>query len=156
MTPNRPDDFVKTALDRMKVQGLRLTQPRKLVVETLAKTKTPLSAYRIFEQISEHGEQIDVVSIYRTLATLDSLGLVHFVHSADGFMPCTVHDHGQPGIEHAVCDDCGKVIELDLSQETTHDITGQLGKIGFRLRHVRVEIEGQCDTCANENAPGPI
>lgn len=154
MTENARSGFEKVALERMKHSGLRMTKPRKLVVKTLANTEQPLSAYRIHEQISANGGQIDVVSVYRTLSSLDSLGLVHYVHSADGFMPCTMHSHDEAGVEHAVCDDCGSVVELNLSKETAEEITGQLDQIGFKLRHVRVEIEGQCGNCKTQSASG--
>lgn len=155
MSSDNKNDFNEIAIERMKQHGLRITQPRIQVVEALAETDQPLSAYRIKDHIEAQGQKADVVSIYRTLTTLDSLGLVHFVHSSDGFLPCTLHNHEGPGIEHAVCDDCGKVIELDLSKQTTEEISGQLQQIGFQLRHVRVEIEGQCGDCTHKNAPGP-
>src|SRR5690606_13341939 len=106
MPSDEQKEFITLSLDRMKNAGLRLTKPRKMVVEILELSNIPLSAYRIHEQITASGAQADVVSVYRTLTTLDSLGLVHYVHSADGFMACTVDHHHEPGSEHAVCDDC--------------------------------------------------
>lgn len=145
-------EFEQAAFDKLKVHGLRITTPRKAIIACLANASHPLSAYRIKELLDETPAPADVVSIYRTLATLDALGLIHRVHSSDGFLPCTVGVHTEPATEHAICDNCGKVVELAISPQTTSDIQQQVGMIGFRLRHLRVEIEGECEVC-QENTP---
>ncbi len=151
MEKSGKSDFRDTATQKLKESGLRLTIPRKLVIELLRNTKTPLSAYRIKELANQAKSNIDVVSIYRTLATFDSLGLIHRVHSSDGFMPCTIECHSSPGSEHAICDNCGNVTEHHLSKETAAEISMQMKEIGFRIRNFRVEIEGNCINCETKS-----
>jgi Fe2+ or Zn2+ uptake regulation protein len=59
--------------------GFRITMPRVQVIRALADTDRALSAYAVHEKILEVGGKIDVVSVYRILATLQEVGLIHHI-----------------------------------------------------------------------------
>src|SRR5271170_5575021 len=60
--------------------GLRTTQARVSVLDALARSRGPLAAAALVEQL---GGPIELTTIYRTLETLAGKGLVHRVRGAD-------------------------------------------------------------------------
>ena len=76
--PN-PTQFEELALARLKSATYRITMPRVLVVRALASSQIALDPYGIHRKINAEGGKIDVVSVYRILATLSELGLVYQV-----------------------------------------------------------------------------
>jgi len=140
-------EFVALGRTQLKEAGMRITGPRIQILEALAATNRPLNAYALHAQIKAAGGAVDVVSVYRTLSVLSELGLVHFIPSADGFLPCTgVCEHDNQ-TEHLVCDDCGSVTEISIPACTTKDLEEQLQESGFQAREVRIEVLGTCNKC---------
>ena len=92
--------------------GLRRTLPRRVLLRLLAASERPLSAQDIFEQT---GEDINIVTIYRTLNDLTRLELLTRTEFGEGFYryePApgpsdTEHHH------HVVCDRCGSIADFE-------------------------------------------
>ena len=66
-----PQNFVDFALGRLRERGFRITRGRRLVLDALHKSQRPLSPYALHDLLAGQGEQVDTVSIYRTLETLE-------------------------------------------------------------------------------------
>lgn len=66
-------DFVKIATERLKDRRFRITHPKTLVTDTLARTDRPLKAHRLYTAVTSAGSRIEVVSVYRCLAALKKL-----------------------------------------------------------------------------------
>src|SRR5579863_3477841 len=71
--------YEEHCLQELRLAGFRITMPRIQVIRALADATTALSAYAIHERIMESGGRIDVVSVYRILATLHKVGLIHHI-----------------------------------------------------------------------------
>src|SRR5579872_7492363 len=84
--------YEEHCLQELRLAGYRITMPRIQVIRALADTKIALSAYAIHERIMDSGGRIDVVSVYRILATLQQVGLIHHVGLVDGYFPCRIGD----------------------------------------------------------------
>src|SRR5882757_8401730 len=80
--------YEEHSLKELRTAGYRITMPRVQVIRALADTNTALSAYAIHEKIISSGGKIDVVSVYRILATLQEVGLIHHIGVVDGYFPC--------------------------------------------------------------------
>ncbi|MGV3721498.1 MAG: Fur family transcriptional regulator, partial [Actinomycetota bacterium] len=105
-------NYVEFALARLREQGCRITRGRRLVLDVLGRAQRPVSPYSIHDILSEQGEAVDTVSIYRTLETLENAGLIHRVAFSGGYLPCRLEDH--PGCHHhLICRECGLVEEVD-------------------------------------------
>ncbi|MHB8635726.1 MAG: transcriptional repressor, partial [Fimbriimonadaceae bacterium] len=65
--------YEEHCLQELRLAGYRITMPRIQVIRALADTSVALSAYAIHERIMESGGRIDVVSVYRILATLQQV-----------------------------------------------------------------------------------
>lgn len=135
------------AAERIRKGGLRVTSARMLVLRALRGSDRPLAAAQVFAEVRRAGGQIDMVSVYRALAILASLGLVHHVGSVDGYTACRIEgDHGQ-GTAHIVCNECGAASERSLAPRALEMICADAEGAGFRAESVRVEVLGVCDSC---------
>jgi Fe2+ or Zn2+ uptake regulation protein len=134
-------------IDRIKASGLRLTQPRIDIINALKLIDRPIGVYQLHEKMTSSGSKVNVVSIYRTLAAFQELGIVHYIPSQQGFMLCTATCKDDQQTEHLVCDECGSVTELPMPMCATNDLQEQADARGFHTRRIRVEVAGTCQDC---------
>jgi Fur family transcriptional regulator, zinc uptake regulator len=136
--------YEEHALKELRASGYRITMPRVQVIRALADTMKALSAYAIHEKIISSGGKIDVVSVYRILATLQEVGLIHHIGIVDGYFPCRITDCNAKGSEVIVCEETNHVMELLMPQELVEIIEQQAKKTGFVLTKVKIEVTGKC------------
>lgn len=141
--------FEDRALRVLRDASYRITMPRVQVIRALADTKTALSAYAIHEKILEGNGKIDVVSVYRILNTLKSVGLIHHIGVADGFFPSRLVGPAG-GSQHLVCDSCGNITEVPVAKETVGATRAQAKDADFSPSGIKVEITGKCAACAKK------
>lgn len=122
--------------------------PRVQVIRVLALSNQALSAYAIHERILAMGGRIDVVSVYRILATLSEISLIHHVGVVDGYLACRFPEEHPEWTEHVVCSNCGTVSEVELPEEVFGAISGHLRSFGFESQNAKLEITGLCADCA--------
>lgn len=137
--------YVDFALARLRERGCRITRGRRLVLDALGRSERPVSPYSIHDALSREGENVDTVSIYRTLETLEGAGLVHRVAFSGGYLPCRLEDH--PGCHHhLICRECGRVEEVDCPGMSSVE-AGAAADSQFVIERHLVEFVGLCPTC---------
>jgi Fe2+ or Zn2+ uptake regulation protein len=147
-TPPSAEGRERAAIAAMKQHGLRVTSPRLLVLRALYASPQPLNAQQVHNSVRQAGGHIDVVTVYRILAAFQEIGLVHFIGVAGGYAACSLDECHESDSEHAICESCGRVLELQIPTAVRQEVTVPLDKLGFEARSVRVEVLGQCDRCA--------
>ena len=116
--------------------------PRVQVIRALADTTKALSAYAIHEKIVGGNGKIDVVSVYRILATLQEVGLIHHIGVVDGYFPCRLA-HSDPNHSMVVVDEpTGNVKEFDLPPSLLAEFNAQAAANGFTTKTLKIEITG--------------
>ncbi|ARU43942.1 hypothetical protein CCB81_07135 [Armatimonadetes bacterium Uphvl-Ar2] len=124
-------EFVLQSLERMKSRGLRITMPRRLVLQALDESVQPLTVAAVRDRVLESGGHIDTVTVYRILSALQEIGIAHRIGLLDAFAPCRLaHDHQDHQL-HAVCEGCGKVIESELTPAQENLATESMIARGF-------------------------
>ena len=137
---NEAKAYEEHALRELRTAGYRITMPRVQVIRALADTNTALSAYAIHEKIIGSGGKIDVVSVYRILATLQEVGLIHHIGVVDGYFPCRLPgSHGKRS-EVVVCEPNLQVIEIELPQAIVVAVLVFVLFFGFTPTSVKVEV----------------
>ena len=132
----------------LREHGLRSTPVRRAVLQRLSNREAavPLSAFA-------EATDADRITLYRTLRTFESLGIIHRVPDADGAAQyalcgggCTpeAHTHHHP---HFQCGDCGQTYCLP-EVRTSAPVLPK----GYRARETHVTYEGTCATCADAPA----
>ncbi len=133
-------------------KGLRVTHQRVEIFREIAESREHPSAETIFEGVRRRMPSLSMDTVYRTLATLEELGLVmRLTHPRGGArydsMAITHH--------HFICLECGEIMdcfaasgEAPLLEELTDRVSA--------VRSVHVEIRGLCSHChhtSNHNLP---
>lgn len=135
--------YEEHSLKELRTSGYRITMPRVQVIRALADTTKALSAYAIHEKIINGSGKIDVVSVYRILATLHEVGLIHHIGVVDGYFPCRIGTSGGKRSEVVVFDETNDVEELALPDDLVAIIERQAKERGFEMTSLKVEITGK-------------
>lgn len=95
--------------DLLRAAGLRRTHARVQVLGVIRDVGRPLTHAELARRADL--AEMDAITLYRTLATLEEAGLVHRVHGIDGVWRTCAHPEqpvGCPGNHaHFLCTCCG-------------------------------------------------
>ncbi|MBN2797679.1 MAG: transcriptional repressor [Deltaproteobacteria bacterium] len=135
------------ARQRLSAAGLRRTAARVLVTERMVAEGRPLTPAGICEALPE----LDRVTVYRTLASLEGAGLAHKVQGLDGAWRYCIDDSeisGCPGGHpHLLCTRCGAMACL-LGQGLPWVAVPE----GFAVQGKQLVVHGICASCAAAGA----
>lgn len=129
----------------MERLGVRLTGPRRAVLDAITALPGPFTA----EELSQSLPRVGRATIFRTMKLLQDAGIVCRVPLEDGSVRYQVSrgDHHH----HLVCSQCGAVGEFD-DPELDSLIQRNAGRQQFRLASHSLELYGRCATCAQQGA----
>lgn len=145
--------YTEHALELLKEKGLRITKPRRLVVELLDQTQTALSAYEIKDRLDASGERVDTVSVYRILECLEEHRLIHRVLSTGKVRKCQLdHEddcqlHQDDHCHHLlICDKCNRIEEVHCpgTEALVKDVEHHSK---FTIHRHNIEFFGICESC---------
>lgn len=124
--------------------NLKNTHARRIVLQALSSASVPLQQKDILAWAKQHGETINLVSIYRILEQFVETDIIHRTASG-GYTLCTKPKDGHHHVLLS-CSDCGSVTECADSK-----ICEQEKRIaeheGFTPKHHVSEIIGLCSSC---------
>jgi Fur family zinc uptake transcriptional regulator len=149
---HHPENVLAAAEAHCARLGLRLTDTRRNVFESLAEAPRAMGAYDLIDALanSRH-RRLAPISIYRALDFLMEAGLAHKIESLNAFVACP-HRHGPDDmVVFLICDGCGRV------EESTSDaVSRALAKVaagkGFNPRGQVIEMRGRCVACSGRDA----
>jgi Fur family zinc uptake transcriptional regulator len=128
-----------------------LTKNQSLVMDTLSRSQSPLSAYVILDKLRDNGFRAPL-QVYRALEKLIEFGLVHRLESLNSFVACAhtqtdccTHHHGT--VAFAICNACGNVTEFH-DHEIDHRLNDWVKGKKFKAEKTTIEIRGLCEACA--------
>lgn len=124
--------------------SLKSTAPRLAILESLAKTKKPTSAQELHKALAKKG--IDLVTIYRTLASFEKAALVKRLDlrkDAVFYELSGTHHH------HIVCTSCGDMEDFETCdmESLSKKIAGKAKKFKAVSQH-SLELFGVCTACS--------
>lgn len=93
----------------LQAQGHKLTQPRRLVIETLVGQSRAMTANDLHQVLAERG--VSLASIYRTLELMAQLHLAEPVRQSGDearYVACRPEHH-----HHVICTHCWRVADVD-------------------------------------------
>jgi Fur family ferric uptake transcriptional regulator len=128
------------AIRALRKAGLRISTPRRLVLEALFAATGPVSAADLARELS-----LDESSVYRNLEVLEQLGVVRHVHLGHSAGLYTLVS--DEVVEYLYCERCARVTtvapnHLDSVREQIRD------EFGYRARFTHFAIVGLCPDCA--------
>ena len=122
----------------------KLSRNQNEILTCLRKAKEPMSAYAILDRVRTSGIS-HPPTVYRALAELMDKGMVHRLQSRSAFVACG-HGACDGKLAFAICRQCGKVVEIPLTDE---DQAALLGLVPDEIapEQVTLEIAGLCEAC---------
>ena len=131
-------DFKKILHDA----GLKSTSPRLIVFKTLSEIKHPETAQEIHKRL----KKLDLVTLYRTLASFEKNQLVKRV---DLHKDAVYYELNKDHHHHIVCTDCGKLEDFELCDmdKLTKKIVAKASNFKSVQEHA-LELFGVCNVCA--------
>ena len=130
---------------KLSEQGYRLTPQRMLVLSAIENSDDHISAEEIYAQVITRYPHVNISTVYRNLELLKRLGLVTETDLGGGRVRYHPADKGHH--HHLVCQECGKVIDLDESVlYPLKDILLQEYQFSADMRHLA--IFGRCKKCS--------
>ena len=137
--PLRFNDMEEAAA-ALRARGLRLSTPRRMILEALFDAEGPVSAEYLAGRLD-----LDPASVYRNLETLEAHGAVQHVHLGHG---PGLHALVGPGeCEYLYCERCGAVSALAPSELEPVRVRIR-ERTGFDARFTHFPIVGTCAACA--------
>jgi Fe2+ or Zn2+ uptake regulation protein len=129
----------------LRAEGVRVTTVRRAVIVTLAADHSHQSADDLAAAVQIDHPDIHRSTIYRTLDSLEKLGVVDHVHLGHG--RAVYHLSAEPH-HHLVCEVCGGVTHApaDLFDPLAEQVMDQYG---FTVRPDHFAVLGRCRDCAN-------
>lgn len=132
-------------LEQLKSSGLKVTLPRRIVLEVLSESESPLNPYEIVDAAKGKGKKLDVVTVYRIMDAFEQNSIVHKLKGQNKYMicehPCSEHCHHQ-----FICDSCGDVSDLHVSDS---DFLSEISKkfADLKIKAHYFEFSGLCKKC---------
>jgi Fe2+ or Zn2+ uptake regulation protein len=140
----RRTEFAARAVQALRGRGRRITRSRRALLELLASQERPLGPRQLHRELQRRGARIDLVSVYRNVAALLELGLLHRVVGSTAVRPCLEE---LPRCHHAiVCTGCGSAREFH-SGALERALSEVRRATGFRVEEHVLELRGLCASC---------
>jgi Fur family transcriptional regulator, ferric uptake regulator len=140
----------RTIPEMLARQGVRLTAPRRAVVDVLVAYHAPLSVAEIHANLNNR--RINLVSVYRTVALLVKLGLVRLADESKGTQRFELAEAFTGHHHHLVCQECGQVQDLEgcwLGEEMLRALHRHVQRLRrFRVTTHDLKFFGLCRECS--------
>ena len=142
---------LKQIEEYLKSHGLKLTGPRKRVVQKLLSVKGHVAADDLIELLRRDKTPVSKATVYRTLALVTQSGLIDG-HDFDKGKRLYEPMVGRAHHDHMYCITCGKVIEFEEEAiERLQEMVTQRHQ--FTAVYHSHKIFGYCGACAPKHAP---
>lgn len=138
--------------ERLKVNGLKCTKHRLMILEMLDKSSQPISAEQLFNVLQSKKIAINLSTVYRTLEVLCDKNLLNKLNIDNDNRTLfeinrMIHTH------YLICLGCKKIISINhcplegyeskLAKETGYEIAGH-----------KLDIYGYCPECRRRLSAG--
>lgn len=125
---------------QLRRAGVRMTRPRKVIVELLTDTGDHPDALEIFRRASAIDQSISLSTVYRTMKLLETHGAIHR-HAFDGG-PSRFEQAGSDHHDHLIDLDTGDVIEF--KSDRIEALQDEIAKrLGYDIVHHKLELYGR-------------
>ena len=137
----------------LKRVGLKVTQPRRLVLETIrTSSERHLSAEDVHRRLLKQGGDVGLGTVYRVLAQLESAGLLSRNVFESGKPLYEIKEGGDH--DHLLCLGCGRVDEFrNQAIGALRQDVAETHK--YRLTRHSLVFYGYCPDCAHLHQSDP-
>ena len=134
----------KRLTEALEGHGMRLTRQREQVYSLIHDNKSHPTAEELYALARSELPSISLATIYNCLETFVSCNLVRPVHLG---RHSTRYEPALEEHAHFICQDCGKVFDIKISDEFLESLKGILPP-GFTAENVQLDFTGHA-ACEN-------
>lgn len=125
------------------IGSLGLTKQRQAVLQVIRESDVHLTANEVFEQSRAILPGISFATVYNSLRYLKQEGLIGEVLFGNG---ASRFDRRLSRHDHAVCNNCGKLVDLELSiPDELLQAAAKRSK--FKPESIELTLRGSCPEC---------
>ena len=127
-----------------EIESLGLTKQRRAVLRVIRESDKHLTANEVFEDARRLLPGISFATVYNSLNYLKKEGLIGEIRFGTD---ANLYDRKLTRHDHAICDKCGKLVDLELSLpdgllETAADLSN------FEPASIELTLHGLCPECS--------
>ena len=123
-----------------------ITKQRTAVLQVIRDSEGHLTANEVFEDAKRLLPGISFATVYNSLRYLSNEGLIGEVRFGKD---ATRYDRKLERHDHAICDNCGKLVDLDLRiPNALFKEASELSK--FTVGNIELTLHGLCPECINK------
>ena len=126
------------------IESLELTKQRRSVLRVIRESDKHLTANEVFEDARRILPGISFATVYNSLRYLKSNGLIGEIRFGTD---TTRYDRKLTRHDHALCNNCGKLVDLELSIPAGL-IEQAAGLSKFQAKSVELILRGLCPECS--------
>jgi len=136
---------IKGFIEGLRSAGLRLTPQRLAICRLLADSKEHPTVAQLHTRLSPEFPSLSLATVYSTLNTLASLGLVYELGNAgDGQKHYDPHTTPHANL---ICTSCHQI--ADLNDTALEAVSSRVAKkSGYQIQGARIAYYGVCPACS--------
>lgn len=143
MTNKEIDKKIEELKERCQKDGLRVTKQRIEIYREIAKSCAHPDAETVFEMVKDKLPNISLDTVYRTLASLEEIGMIFRV---DSQLPRARFDADKKPHYHFLCVKCNEVYDIFPEIGKQVNIPEGLDKFG-QVIDMNLQVRGICNNC---------
>ncbi|MDP0495152.1 MAG: Fur family transcriptional regulator [Verrucomicrobiota bacterium JB024] len=137
---------IDDAIDVLRRERYRITEPRKAMLAVLVKESKPLSAEQIHQMVG--ADKADLVTVYRSLEAFEKAGIVQRfnLESGKALYELVEENHHH---HHIICRKCHRAEKLDFCEAEKLEALAK--NLGYEDVHHVLELYGVCEDCRKDD-----
>ncbi len=127
----------------IEIENLGLTRQRQAVLQVICDSENHLTANEVFEDARRVLPGISFATVYNSLRYLKNEGLIGEIQFG---LDANRYDRNLTKHDHAICNRCGKIVDMDLSVPTTL-LEEAADRSNFQASSIELTLRGFCSEC---------
>ncbi|HVX70787.1 MAG TPA: transcriptional repressor [Mycobacteriales bacterium] len=128
----------------MTTSSTRSTPQRRAVLQAVSQSDDHPTAAEVLDRVSEILPGVGAATIYRTLAMLVESGQILELRVGQSPMR---YDRNIERHDHLICNNCGRVIDVELPLDRRRSIDPLEARHDFRVTSYDLRVHGECADC---------
>jgi Fur family transcriptional regulator, peroxide stress response regulator len=139
------------SLDTLRARGLRLTRPRRLILDVVRATDVHPTAVFVYQRVRRRLPRVSLATVYRNLRMLAAEGFLAERTDAGGLR----FDGNTGPHDHFTCLSCGRIYDVPARAERSGR-RRVAARTGFEVLDHRTEYYGRCGACRRQRGRSPV
>ncbi len=126
---------------------MRQTKQKQFILDTFLAHNGHMTAEDLYNILKPNHPKLSLATVYRNLNQFAQLGLINKLdlpNHPTHFDITTAQHH------HAICECCGKLIDIEMDQLPHIELIKNQGR--FKATHFNLVVYGVCEDCQNQQA----